>query len=126
MTRKRDNVAALRRRLEADLKRLQLEVGQIAGDCVEQIGYANHMAEGASDAFEQARSLTLRGHLESLLLDVHEALRRLDEGTYGICQSCGQAIDKARLEALPCAALCLQCQVRAEFGARGARRAGAD
>lgn len=122
MTRKRDNVAALRRRLEADHKRLQTEVRQLAAERVEQIGHANHMAEGASDAFEQARSVTLRGHLETLLADVREALRRLDDGTYGLCQSCGQAIDGARLEALPYASLCLSCQVRAELRCLPARR----
>ncbi len=122
MTRKGDNVAALRRRLEADHRRLLSEVRRLAGERVEQVGHANHMAEGASDAFEQAKSLTLCGHFESLLAEVRGALRRLDEGTYGLCQSCGQAIDAARLEALPYASLCFRCQASAEQRRRPLRQ----
>ncbi len=114
MTRKRDNVAALRRRLEKEDLRLQAEVRHLAIDRVEPIGYGNHMADDASDAFEQAKSLTLRRHLEGLLIEVREALRRLDEGTYGLCLTCGSAIDTARLEVLPYASLCLRCKARAE------------
>ena len=107
-------IVALRRRLEAECLRLQTEVGRLPIGGVEQIGHGNHMADDASDAFEQAKSLTLRQHLESLLYEVREALGRLDDGTYGSCQVCGQPIDLARLEAIPYAALCLHCKVRAE------------
>ncbi|MDI7276594.1 MAG: hypothetical protein QME94_11505, partial [Anaerolineae bacterium] len=80
MTRKRDNVAALRRRLEAEGLRLQAEVSRLSISGVEQIGHGNHMADDASDAFEQAKALALRRHLENLLVEVGDALRRLDEG----------------------------------------------
>jgi len=114
MIRKRDNIAALRRRLQAECLHLQMQVGRLPIDSVEQIGHGNHMADDASDAFEQAKSLTLRRHLESLLGEVREALGRLDDGTYGSCRVCGQAIDSARLEAIPYASLCLHCKARAE------------
>ncbi len=114
MTRKRDGILALRKRLEAERLRLQSEAVRLNIDGVEQIGHGNHMADDASDAFEQAKSLTLRRNVERMLAEVREALRRLDEGTYGICQACGSAIDAARLDVLPYASLCLRCQVRAE------------
>jgi DnaK suppressor protein len=115
MARKGDNVAALRRRLEADRLRLQMKVRGFTVDRLEQIGHGNHMADDASDVFEQAKSLTLRRHLESLLAEVRDALQRLDEGTYGSCEACGNVIDSARLEALPHASLCLRCKIRSEM-----------
>jgi DnaK suppressor protein len=45
---------------------------------------------------------------------VEEALRRIDDGTYGVCESCGQPIGKLRLQAFPRATLCLQCKQRQE------------
>lgn len=45
---------------------------------------------------------------------VEHALARLKRGEYGVCQSCGKDIDPARLEALPTAVLCIDCQTRAE------------
>ena len=50
-------------------------------------------------------------HLDSdSLLLLHDALARLDDGTYGTCQRCGKPISPARLEALPWAAHCIECQ----------------
>ncbi len=116
MTRLRGNVAAaLRRRLEGECSRLAAEARRLPIDGVEQIGHGNHMADDASDVFEQAKSLALRRYLDALLAEAEEALRRFDEGTYGLCQACGQAIDPARLEALPYAPFCLRCQVQAEM-----------
>jgi DnaK suppressor protein len=48
------------------------------------------------------------------LAQVQDALARFDDGTYGVCEGCHQAIDPARLEALPYATLCLRCQQRLE------------
>ncbi len=113
MARKGSGIAGQRRRLEAEYLRLQAQVGSLSVESG-QIGHGNHMADDASDAFEQAKSLTLRCHLEGLLAEVNEALHRLDDGTYGVCKACGAAISPARLRALPYASLCLACKTRAE------------
>lgn len=113
MARKGSSVAVVRRRLEAERARLQAEVGRLSLESG-QVGHGNHMADDASDVFEQAQSLMLRRHLENLLAEVSEALHRLEDGSYGICQMCGGAIDAARLEALPHATLCLRCKARSE------------
>jgi len=81
----------------------------------ESLGYGNHMADDATEAFEQAAGLALRGNLKSTLRKVQEALQRFDAGTYGTCGACGRAIDLARLEVLPYARLCFQCQQRSEY-----------
>lgn len=81
----------------------------------ESLGYGNHMADDATEAFDQAAGLALRRNLEQTLRQVEEALDRFEAGTYGICQQCGQPIDLARLEALPYATLCLRCQQRRKY-----------
>ena len=80
----------------------------------EHAGLGNHMADDATEAFEQAKDLALLQNAQRLLEQVRDALERLDDGTYGQCESCGESIDPARLEALPHATLCLRCQQRLE------------
>jgi len=80
----------------------------------EGAGYGNHMADYATAVFEQAKSVGLRRGRELLLAEVEDALRRISQGTYGICQHCGGSIDSARLKALPTASLWLSCQGRLE------------
>jgi RNA polymerase-binding protein DksA len=76
------------------------------------VGYGNHMADDASEAYEQAKDLALRQNAEQLLVQVTNALERFEQGTYGICEHCETEIDPARLKALPYATLCLHCQQR--------------
>jgi RNA polymerase-binding protein DksA len=76
------------------------------------LGYGNHMADDATEAFEQAKELALHQNAKQLLSQVTDALRRFEEGTYGSCTLCGAEIDPARLRALPYATLCLHCQQR--------------
>jgi DnaK suppressor protein len=70
------------------------------------------MADDATEAFEQAKDLALRQNAQQLLVQVTDALARFEQGTYGICESCREEIDPARLKALPYATLCIRCQQR--------------
>ena len=92
-------------RLEAFLQQVETEEGR-------NLGYGNHMADDATEAFEQAKDLALRQNAEQLLAQVKDALGRFEHGTYGLCEQCGTEIDPARLEALPYATTCLRCQQR--------------
>ncbi len=67
-------------------------------------------AAAATQVFEQQRDLALRDRNAQHLAAVEEALRRLDDGTYGTCNRCGRAIALERLDALPWAAHCIDCQ----------------
>jgi DnaK suppressor protein len=99
--------------LEQERARLKGVIAQIEAEgSTTNLGYGNHMADDASEAFEQAKDLALRQNAQQLLAQVEEALARFERGTYGICQQCRQEIDPARLEALPYANLCLRCQQR--------------
>src|SRR6476469_7215183 len=73
-------------------------------------------AAAASQVFEQQRDLALRDRNEQHLAQVDAALVRLDHGTYGSCASCGRPIAPERLEAIPWAALCIDCQRTAGRG----------
>ncbi len=103
---------ALRSYLEDERARLETLIAQMDSEGGENLGYGNHMADDATEAYEQAKELALHQNAEQLLAQVAVALERFEQGTYGICERCGQTIDPARLEALPYATLCLPCQKR--------------
>jgi len=73
-----------------------------------------HQADMGTETFEREKDLSILESIESELADVEHALRRLDEGTYGTCEACGQPIDDERLEVLPATRLCRDDQARAE------------
>ena len=75
-------------------------------------------AAAASQVFTQQRDLALRDHNKVLIDGVDAALARMDAGTWGTCITCGQPIATARLEALPSAAHCIECQKKASTGRR--------
>jgi|YelNatPaOPRAMG01_1025707.scaffolds.fasta_scaffold130834_3 DnaK suppressor protein len=110
LTRERAELKRAIRRLELLTEQLRSDRG--GGDG----GVSNHMAEGASSTFDQERNLALLANLRRTLEQVEAALKRLNAGTYGLCEVCGEPIDRARLEALPYAAQCLNCQRRLERG----------
>lgn len=105
----------LKRELDELHKRLlaQLEAPSITSNG-EAIGYGLHQADHATEAFEQTKGLAIRQNTRGLLAQVEAALARFEQGTYGICTGCGKPIDPARLEAVPYAALCIECQSRLE------------
>ncbi|HEU4573069.1 MAG TPA: TraR/DksA C4-type zinc finger protein [Candidatus Limnocylindrales bacterium] len=67
-------------------------------------------AAAATQVFEQQRDLALRDRNAAQLAEVEAALARLDDGTYGTCVRCGRPIAPERLDALPWAAHCIDCQ----------------
>jgi DnaK suppressor protein len=89
--------------------RLLAELDELAIRAPEPMTYGSQAA-AASQVFEQQRDLALREHTRTALAAVEAALARVDAGTYGACTSCGRAIPPERLQALPSAALCIDCQ----------------
>jgi len=94
--------------LEAERARLRAELreGIIAPG---PMTYGSQAA-AATQVFEQQRDLALRKRNEQHLVAVEAALARLDEGTFGTCVRCARPIASERLEALPWAAHCIDCQ----------------
>jgi len=77
--------------------------------------------EGADEASELEKRLVMGKRLEESLNEVEHALQKYEAGTYGLCDSCGRAIEQARLEAIPQASLCLSCKASREKDAKGTR-----
>lgn len=73
-----------------------------------------HQADTGTETFDRERDLSILEQVEAELADVERALQRLDEGTYGNCEACGEPIEEERLEALPAARFCLKHQAAAE------------
>jgi DnaK suppressor protein len=71
-----------------------------------------HDPEGATIAFEREHVAALRSQAREHLATIDVALRKLDEGSYGICQRCGQPIAAGRLAARPTATTCVACASR--------------
>jgi len=75
--------------------------------------------EEATESLELEKRLALEKRVREQLAEVSHALHKFEEGTYGLCDSCGQPIDPARLEALPQANLCLSCKAHQAKNAKG-------
>src|SRR5579884_1814265 len=77
-------------------------------------GAEEDLVDVATEAFEREKGLALESSVQGLLHMVEDALRRIRDGTYGICDSCGRPIDANRLRAIPYARLCIRCKEREE------------
>ncbi len=87
-----------------NLKRSHREVsGELSG-------YSLHMADAGTDNFDREFALSLVSSEQEALYEIEEALKRLEHSTYGLCGNCEKPIRKERLEAVPFARLCIQCQ----------------
>ncbi|MDD3470042.1 MAG: TraR/DksA C4-type zinc finger protein [Thermoguttaceae bacterium] len=73
-----------------------------------------HPADLGTDTFEQEFSLTLLQNRGDTLKLIDAALQRIQDGTYGICETCGTRIPKPRLQAIPYASKCVQCASKAK------------
>ena len=72
--------------------------------------YSYHMADQGTDAMERELAFMFASKSGRLIYHIEEALRRVKDGTYGKCFSCGKQINKARLDAVPHARLCIECK----------------
>ena len=79
----------------------------------EASAFGMHQADAGSDAYDKDFALSLLSQEQDALYEIEEALKRIENGTYGVCEMSGKEIPAARLEALPFARLTVECQ--AEF-----------
>ena len=73
------------------------------------VSFGKRVGDGTTEAVERLNRVGTARELEAMLRDVDHALRKLEEGTYGICDRCGKLISEARLEARPWSVLCIDC-----------------
>ncbi len=118
------NFNLLRSRLESEQKRLTEQMDQIKAS----VRPAEERREGspfgkreeeAAETLELENRLSLEKRVREQLAAVEHALHKFEEGTYGLCEGCGQPIDPARLEALPQARRCMSCKAQQAKNAKG-------
>ncbi len=99
-----------RERIEAELDQMGDEIRSFADTQEPDVGAKNHMADDGTNVFETERLATISDDLRDVLAQVNGALARMEDGTFGICQRCGQRVGEERLEAFPHVAFCIECQ----------------
>jgi len=109
----------VRAELEAEVASLRADIAKAIHDIAEGLNGSvrdagDDEADAGSKAFEREHELALTQNARDLLDQGERALGRIDAGTYGVCESCGQPIGKARLQAFPQATLCVTCKQRQE------------
>jgi DnaK suppressor protein len=108
----RDQLAAEAAELRADIDRAESDIASRLGDAVGDAG--DDQADVGAKTFEREHELALTHNARDLLVQNDRALARIDASTYGTCESCGEPIGKARLQAFPRATLCVTCKQREE------------
>jgi DnaK suppressor protein len=113
----RDRFQALRERLQKqraeiiNMYKQDLRAGQESAD-----DGTEDIVDRANNAYNRELMFSLSDNERATLLQIENALGRMDEGSYGRCANCGQSIAVQRLEAVPWARFCIDCQELAEKG----------
>ena len=100
----RGEVAALNAKIaatEADIADLVADSGDGAGD---------DQADAGTKTFEREHEMSIVTSAREVLLQVNHALGRINDGSYGVCETCGKPIGKGRLQAFPRATMCVACK----------------
>lgn len=97
-----------------DIKNLSSANNQQKDTSGDVVSHALHMADVATDMYDREFSLGLASNDRELLLKVENALKRIEEKTYGLCSECKKPIPQARLKAIPYTETCRKCQEELE------------
>ncbi len=111
LTLQRERLLALRARLQGDTT--QMEDDSLK-DHSKTTSIPTDIEELGSDNADQELTLSLLGSEEDALDQIEAALQRIEDGSYGECETCGAKIPKSRLEAIPYAAQCVRCASQQE------------
>ncbi|MGZ8593868.1 MAG: TraR/DksA family transcriptional regulator [Actinomycetota bacterium] len=106
------DLPTVRRALEVQREELRAQLGELTAaprDPMAAVSFGKRVGEGTAQAVERITQVDAARHLDAKLRDVERALAKLDEGTYGRCDGCGEQIGEERLEARPWAVRCLRC-----------------
>ena len=103
-----------RERLNSTIEHLHEANSTSFEEETEEETYDNHLADSATATLDREIDYTLEGNADNLLRAIDQALERIENGTYGKCERCGRQIAEERLEAIPHATRCIDCQRLAE------------
>ena len=115
----RKELAEVRAELNDEVRRLRAELDLAEHDIDDMLrdagdGAGDDPADAGSKTFEREHEMSLANNTRDMLMQAERALARIDNGTYGICENCGNPIGKARLQVFPRATLCMTCKQREE------------
>lgn len=99
--------AAVRATLEREREHLRAQLGELVPGTDTSLTFDENFADSGQVAAEQGEAQALAGPLLVQLADVEGALAKLGDGTYGTCETCGDPIAEARLEAMPATRFCI-------------------
>lgn len=109
----------VRAEIEANIALLRTEVAHAESELSDLLrdsgdGAGDDQADAGAKTYEREQEIALADNAREMLHQNEHALERLDDGTYGVCESCGQPIGKLRLQAAPRATLCMRCKTKQE------------
>jgi RNA polymerase-binding protein DksA len=112
----RERLQSERERVAAEMQALRDDLSHSIEDLIDEDGNDSHLADSATETLDREMEQSLEDNAEHLLASIDAALARIDAGTYGRCERCGEAIAEERLEALPYATRCIECKRLEERG----------
>ena len=118
LTLTKEQVKQFRQLLITERAKLAEEIKSIARDVStspreasgDLSAYTVHLADMAADTYDRELSMNIVSSEQEILYQIDDALKRLDDGSYGTCLQCSQPITMSRLKAVPYASLCISCQ----------------
>lgn len=96
-------------------QRITGQIASLKGDSLQREDAVNSEEDG-TDAFERQFALNIASSENEVVFEIDEALSRIEQGTYGICEQCRSAIEIDRLKALPFVKMCIKCKAENEKG----------
>lgn len=111
----KERLLELKKKLEADIGRLRRDTDESEQELSSGLSYDDRVAGLAALIQDRELDLSLEEQVKMLLERVDEAIAEIDAGTYGTCKSCGLQISPERLEFLPYAERCIECQRQQEM-----------
>lgn len=114
----KDSLGTIRKRLMEQREELENQLAAIEetatglsqSEMSGEVSYDEDFADAGSFTFEREKEFSIANNVTDLRSKTDRALHRIEEGSYGTCESCGQPIESARLKALPHVTLCLKCK----------------
>lgn len=112
-------LTALRSEIEAHIAQLEREIAAAEAELFDLMhdggdGAGDDQADAGAKTYEREQEISLANNARELLDQNRRALERMDDGSYGVCESCGEPIGKLRLQAAPRATLCMPCKMKEE------------
>ncbi len=121
---RKTELVRFRKRLEDEKERVTQSLAKHSkiiqqageGSCDTGKAHSNHMADQGSDEYQYEANIKFASTEGRYLYHIEEALARIEDGSYGKCESCSKNIGLQRLRALPYTRLCIECKEKEEAG----------